>query len=109
MLSESLKKIYAALPIIRELRMIQSSLEKISGSVELAATLEAVRLLEFDLKSHPRYGAAKRLTASEFRVNSQNGEDGIIQQIFSRVGTTNRHFVEVGVADGIECNTAFLL
>jgi len=109
MLSESLKKIYAALPIIRELRMIRSSLEKISSGIEAVGTLEAVRFLELELKAHPRYAAPKRLAASEFRVNSQNGEDGIIQEIFRRVGTTDRYFVEVGVADGVECNTAFLL
>jgi len=44
----------------------------------------------------------------EFKVYSQNGEDGIILQIFSRVGVTNRRFVEFGVGDGRECNTANL-
>ena len=48
------------------------------------------------------------VNGSEFKVYSQNGEDGILLQIFSRVGVTNRKFVEFGVGDGKECNTASL-
>jgi hypothetical protein len=44
----------------------------------------------------------------EHRVTSQNGEDGIIAEIFRRIRTTNRYFVEFGVQDGAECNTAQL-
>lgn len=35
----------------------------------------------------------------EKQVYSQNGEDGIIEEIFSRVGTTNKHFIEFGIYD----------
>jgi hypothetical protein len=48
------------------------------------------------------------LNAHEWRVCSQNGEDGIIAEIFSRIGTTDRLFVEFGVDDGLECNGAYL-
>jgi hypothetical protein len=44
----------------------------------------------------------------ERRVSSQNGEDGIIDELFRRIGTTDRYFVEFGVSDGAECNTALL-
>lgn len=44
----------------------------------------------------------------ECRVSSQNGEDGIIGELFKRIRTTNRFFVEFGVQDGAECNTALL-
>lgn len=43
------------------------------------------------------------------QVCSQNGEDGIIHEIFRRIGTTNRVFAEVGVGNGSENNSAFLL
>jgi hypothetical protein len=105
---ESLKKIYGSLPIIRELRMISANLDRINQGLTLATSIEAARL-DFELKSNPRYSAPKRLNLFEKKVNSQNGEDGIIQEIFRRIGTTDRFFVEVGVADGVECNTAFLL
>ena len=43
------------------------------------------------------------------KVFSQNGEDGIIGEIFRRIGTTDRFFVEFGVQDGIQCCTRNLL
>lgn len=45
----------------------------------------------------------------EYRVYSQNGEDGILLYIFSRIGTTNKTTVEFGVGDGTECNAANLI
>ena len=45
----------------------------------------------------------------ERKVFSQNGEDGIILEIFNRVGTTDKFFVEFGIQDGTECNTRNLL
>jgi hypothetical protein len=44
-----------------------------------------------------------------YKVYSQNDEDGIIHEIFERIGTTNKTFVEFGVENGLECNTHFLL
>ena len=52
----------------------------------------------------------------EFNINyfegkrfSQNGEDGILEFIFSMVGKTNKFFIEFGVGNGNECNTRNLL
>ncbi|WDV97018.1 hypothetical protein [Brevibacillus parabrevis] len=39
----------------------------------------------------------------EKRVFSQNGEDGMIEELFARIGTTKRFFVEFGVEGGVEC------
>jgi hypothetical protein len=44
-----------------------------------------------------------------FKVYSQNDEDGIIGEIFNRIGTTNMKFVEFGVQNGLESNAHFLL
>lgn len=49
------------------------------------------------------------LEASEKKVFSQNGEDGVIEAIFATIGTTNKYCVEFGCDDGAECNTANLL
>jgi hypothetical protein len=49
------------------------------------------------------------LHASERKVHSQNGEDGVIEALFARLGTTNKYFVEFGCGDGTECNGAYLL
>lgn len=43
-----------------------------------------------------------------FKGFSQNDEDGIIREIFRRIGTTNRRFVEFGTGSGDENNTLFL-
>lgn len=45
----------------------------------------------------------------EFRNHSQNGEDGLLWYIFSRVGITNRRVVEVCAGDGVQCNAANLI
>jgi len=45
---------------------------------------------------------------AEFKVCSKVGEDGLILYIFSKVGTVNHTFVEFGVEEGRECNTANL-
>lgn len=48
------------------------------------------------------------LQSFEKKVFSQNGEDGVIEQIFALIGFTNRFYVEIGVEDGRECNTRYL-
>ena len=45
----------------------------------------------------------------EKKIYSQNGEDGILDFIFSKIGTTNKFSVEFGVGNGFECNTVYLL
>ena len=57
----------------------------------------------------PRYTDPLRLEHYAFKVFSEHGEDGILQEIFRRIGTTNKRFVEFGVTDGLECNTHFFL
>jgi len=44
-----------------------------------------------------------------YKVYSQNDEDGIIAEIFRRIGTTDRRFVEFGVQNGLESNCHYLL
>jgi hypothetical protein len=65
--------------------------------------------LEQHLFGAPRYAEAKRLNRHEYQVFSQNGEDGILAEVFNRIGTTNRTFIEFGVEDGNETNTINLL
>lgn len=82
----------------------------------LIAQMEASRLevaIESFLQAHlfrdPRYHGNKRLTAFERQGFSQFGEDGILREIFERIGVTNRFFVEFGVQDGLESNSTLLL
>jgi hypothetical protein len=48
------------------------------------------------------------VTRYERRFSSQNGEDGILEALFTAIGTTRKYFVEFGAANGRECNTARL-
>jgi hypothetical protein len=51
----------------------------------------------------------KRLEPFGFKVYSQGDEDGIIEEIFYRLDITNGLFCEIGVENGLECNTLYLL
>jgi len=61
------------------------------------------------LYDSPKYQNSKKLNKHEFQVYSQNGEDGILEEIFRRIGTTNKFFVEFGAGNGLENNTTYLL
>ena len=45
----------------------------------------------------------------EFSGLSQNGEDGIINVLKNQLIKSNRYFIEIGTADGLENNSAWLL
>lgn len=61
------------------------------------------------LRENARYKEAKNLIPFGGKIYSQNDEDGIIREIFNRIGTTNKIFVEFGIGTGLENNTLALL
>ena len=95
----------SAVSVIVKIRNALSRVEANIGGIEAIEAIRTDALLSED----PRYKDAQRLHRYSFSVNSQNGEDGMIQEIFRRIGFKSRVFVEVGVGDGTENNTAFLL
>jgi hypothetical protein len=60
------------------------------------------------MRSAP-YNQPRRLEPYGFRSFSQNDEDGILQEIFRRIGGGAGTFVEFGVQNGLENNTRLLL
>lgn len=67
---------------------------------------------EDQLRTLQREAAAERPNCLEqfgYKIFSQSDEDGIIAEIFHRIGTTNRIFVEFGAEVGQENNTRNLL
>jgi hypothetical protein len=100
------------MPIVRDLRASRQEIDSIA--------LEMVQLLQYirqgqradmlqALLDRERYQDPKRLNRHEYQVHSQHGEDGIIAEIFRRIGVKDRTFLEIGVGDGLENNTAYLL
>lgn len=57
----------------------------------------------------PKFKNEKNLLRFGYKVFSQQDEDGIIDEIFNRIGKGSRKFVEMGLETGIECNTTNLL
>jgi hypothetical protein len=84
-------------------------LENIDTRLHLSHQLQVEAYLQQNLYNHPRYQQPGKLNRFEFQAFSQFGEDGIIEEIFRRIGTTNRYFVEFGVENGTETNTTYLL
>ena len=84
-------------------------------NMEHSAISQSIRNSLFDdyrqrnLFNNEKYKNPKKLNQFEFSAFSQNGEDGIIEEIFNRIGSTNRFFVEFGVQTGIESNSTYLL
>jgi len=78
----------------------------------LAADAPVSRLAGFVFRhAYPDVVAPRTagLAAHEMRWMSQNGEDGIILHLLSRLGVTaGCTSVEIGAGDGRECNTAML-
>ncbi len=101
-----IEKFYRGLPIVRELFQIRDSLRH--GLSTLHAT-QLMRDWELELTRNPRYAEPGRLLRHSFQVNSQSGEDGILHEIFRRIGAGDRVFVEIGLESGLESNTTFLL
>ncbi len=84
---------------IAEIRRMQAMDRRLSIS----------RYMNDYLYHNKKYSESNRLNKFEFSVYSQGGDDGIIHEIFRRIGTTNKFFVEFGVGDGLQNNTAALL
>lgn len=106
MIRRAIERLYRGLPVVRELFQIRDSIRHEVSTLKMA---HFMREWELGLENHPRYGDPKRLLRYASQVNSQSGEDGIIHEIFRRIGVGKRVFVEIGTEDGLECNTAFLI
>lgn len=71
-------------------------------------TLLALQYWE-GLIAQPRHQEPGRLPRFGAKAYCQNDEDGILAEIFRRIGPGQRRFVEIGIEDGRQCNTLALL
>ncbi|MFH0798840.1 MAG: hypothetical protein V2A66_01520 [Pseudomonadota bacterium] len=104
-----LRHLYHRLPAIRELRQIASSLISLESNVQNQTLQQLNQYTHFTLLQQEKYREPGKLNRHEFQVFSQSGEDGILAEIFRRIGVSNRFFVEIAAGDGQENNTAYLL
>lgn len=98
----------------RRARRLISGAPSIVSDPNLSGQLNQLRAaatesLRHQLLASPRYREAGRLAPAGFKAYSQFAEDGLLDEVFRRVGLTNRYFVEFGVGDGLENNTAYRL
>jgi len=90
-------RLYRSLPVIKQLTAIQEQLGGLQQHfriVETAAVIQAMATLQ---AGDPRYRDPKRLLAHGAQYWSQNYEDGMIAEIFRRIGTVSKTFLEIGV------------
>ena len=94
--------------IAAKLDRIKLCAEKTAILTKQTAILTKERYVA-ELFAAEKYRDPLRLEPHGFKVYSQNDEDGIIAEIFRRIGSPGRTFVEFGVEDGLENNTLYLL
>ncbi len=87
--------------IIQE-RKYQNIIEERAKDIPLIQEMERI-------KASDKYKDPKSLIPYGDKIYSQADEDGIIREIFNRIGVTNKIFVEFGIGDGLENNTLALL
>jgi hypothetical protein len=101
--------------VLAELRQIKRSNEAIEQHIRaINQRLDRTSRRTMDsflrqLLKEPRYSDPRRLEHYAYKVFSENGEDGTLQEVFRRIGTTNKCFVEFGVSGGNQNNTHYLL
>jgi len=103
-----MKRFLKRLPILKQILATRSDILLTRATAERQLRVSQEHFLA-TLLLGPRYSDPKKLNRYEGQVFSQNGEDGIIAEIFSRIGSTTKTFVEFGVGNGTENNSAYLL
>jgi hypothetical protein len=88
--------------------------EKVRFFYSLAPRAESISGLLARMYYEPKLAAEKAadpktLTYHGFSAYSMCDEDGMIEEVFRRIGTTNRQFFEFGCGNGLENNSTYLL
>lgn len=90
--------------VAARLGAIEEHLDNIGYWVSRSFAVEARRYID-TLLAHPRYADPRRLLRFGKKVFSQGDEDGLIAEIFYRIGEGGKRFIEIGSGDGLENNT----
>lgn len=96
---------YIIFQMYTDIQMLAVEIKKIDANCRHLADVVTRKDSQPDGAGH---GARRPVNSHELSVFSQNGEDGILLYIFSVIGAASKTFIEFGVEDGRECNTANL-
>lgn len=91
----------------RHPQRVQRSLERLSEEADHVRNL--LSDISWQLEVKPHSCEEGPLWTHGFKAYSQQDEDGIIEEIFRRIGTSSSYFVEFGAQNGICNNTLYLL
>lgn len=92
---------------------IQEFKQKTRFFYGLSRRAEAIYAMLNRMYREPLLAAEKQadpriLAPYGFTAYSQGDDDGILEEIFRRIGATNKQFIDFGCAEGIENNTTYL-
>lgn len=103
------RRLYDSLPLFGELSAMRQILRGLPRHHQIMETTAIIQAIEALKAGNERYRDPKRLLVHGAQYWSQNYEDGMIAEIFRRISTTTKTFLEIGVGDGSENNTTALL
>ena len=101
-----MKKFLKRLNILRIILNLRKEVSHIRFEAFRQTRIQQAILKELLIQN---YTKDNPLLKYEHQTFSQNGEDGIINEIFNRLGITKGEFIEIGTGDGSENNTRLLL
>ncbi len=90
--------------VVQYVRFFYFLSHRAEGIYSMLSRMYREPLLDKEKAADPR-----TLTCYGYSAFSQADEDGMLQEIFNRIGATNRQFLEFGCGDGLENNSTYLL
>ena len=96
------------------IKFIKSLMSKCLWFMSKSMRIHSINRMLAEINYHnllksKRYEDNRHLINHGFKVYSQADEDGIINEILNRIPNTSKTFIELGIQDGKECNTLYLL
>jgi hypothetical protein len=120
MLSNDLgnEKLFSIITKLRQEMLVQDSRKILNDNLSIQSRISTIQSrisnsisqsLVLQILQDKKYDNPKRLERYGYSTASQNEEDGMLAEIFRRIGETNRVFFEFGVGSGIQNITFNLL
>jgi hypothetical protein len=99
----------ALAPINSKLDNIQNQFNCIQHQLNNIQAINKINAEDLILNLSPKYQDPKHIAKYAAHLYSQNYEDSIIAEILCRIGAQTKTFLEIGIGNGTENNTRYLL